>query len=157
MKRIRVNEEVCIGCRLCEISCVVEHSLSRDLLKAFKCETPPALSRISVRQAKNGFLPVRCLHCPDPACVDSCLTGALSRDPSRGLVTYDAARCVGCWTCVIACPFGAITPDAARQSIAKCDMCPDLDVPACVAGCSNRALTLEEAAVEAAVSGSVER
>jgi carbon-monoxide dehydrogenase iron sulfur subunit len=144
MKRISINEDVCIGCRLCEISCIVEHSLSHDILKAFKFDNPPALSRISVGQGKEGFLPVRCQHCPEPACVYSCLTGALSRDRSSGLVLYDPGKCVGCWTCVIACPFGAITPDVSRQAIAKCDMCPDLDIPACVTGCSNRALALEE-------------
>lgn len=154
MKRIRVNEDVCIGCRLCEISCIVEHSLSHDILKAFKSEQLRPVARISVGQGKEGFLAVRCQHCPEPLCVHSCLTGALSRDPSSGLVLYDSGKCVGCWTCVISCPFGAITPDTTRQAIAKCDMCPELDVPACVVGCSNRALALEETAAieEAAVA-----
>jgi carbon-monoxide dehydrogenase iron sulfur subunit len=146
MTRISENEDVCIGCRLCEIGCIVEHSLSHDILKAFKSEEPPAKARIAVGQRKEGFLAVRCQHCPDPPCVHSCLTGALSRDPSSGLVLYDSAKCVGCWTCVVSCPFGAIAPDTAREEIAKCDMCPDLDVPACVAACPNRALALEEPA-----------
>jgi carbon-monoxide dehydrogenase iron sulfur subunit len=144
MRRIRDNEDVCIGCRLCEISCIVEHSLSHDILKAFKSEQPRPSARISVGQGKDGFLAVRCQHCPEPPCVYACLTGALSRDPLSGLVLLDSGKCVGCWTCVISCPFGAIAPDTARGAIAKCDMCPELDVPACVAGCSNRALAFEE-------------
>ncbi len=39
MKRIYVNEEYCIGCRLCEIHCLVQHSQSKKIIKAFREET----------------------------------------------------------------------------------------------------------------------
>ena len=38
MKRIVIHEEHCIGCRLCEVHCLVQHSASRDIIKAFKVE-----------------------------------------------------------------------------------------------------------------------
>jgi len=34
LMRIVPKEEVCIGCRLCEIHCIVQHSKSKDIVKA---------------------------------------------------------------------------------------------------------------------------
>jgi carbon-monoxide dehydrogenase iron sulfur subunit len=49
----------------------------------------------------------------------------------------------------MACPFGAITPDFAEGVIVKCDLCPEQDVPACVAGCPNKALLFTDDSKEA--------
>jgi len=140
MNRVYANEEVCVGCRLCEVHCLVEHSASRDLIKAFKRERPRALARIRVQADGDRFLALQCRHCPDPPCVRACLTGALYRHPVTGAVYVDADKCSGCWTCMLFCPFGAISRDVARGVIAKCDLCPDRLVPACVANCPNEAL-----------------
>ena len=146
MKRVYVREEVCIGCRLCEVHCQLEHSQSRDLIKAFTRETPRPVSRVRVEAQRPVSFSVRCQHCAEPACVHSCLTGALSRDPETGEVSVDEERCAGCWTCLLVCPFGAIMRDTARGRMAKCDLCPDAEVPACVANCPNEALCFEEGA-----------
>ena len=53
MKRIHVNEEYCIACRLCEIHCLVQHSQSRKIIKAFKEETPRAMARLLVEEAER--------------------------------------------------------------------------------------------------------
>ena len=45
MKRIVIHEENCIGCRLCEVHCLVQHSSSRDIVKAFKSERSRVMSR----------------------------------------------------------------------------------------------------------------
>ena len=42
--------------------------------------------------------------------------------------------------CVMACPFGAVTPSAAFHVAMKCDACMHMDEPACVAGCPTGAL-----------------
>ena len=39
--RIIPREEYCIGCRLCEVHCIVQHSKSKDIIKAFKQEKRP--------------------------------------------------------------------------------------------------------------------
>ena len=52
MKKVYVNEEVCIGCGLCEVYCRLEHSSSRDLVKSFKREPqrPASLLRVERRE-----------------------------------------------------------------------------------------------------------
>jgi len=144
MKRIFAKGEVCMGCGLCQVYCLVQHSTSRDIIKAYKKEHPRALSRVSVEQDLPLSFGVQCRHCEDPPCVIACLSGAMHIDERTGLVVHDAEKCMGCWTCIIVCPYGAIKMDIARGVVAKCDLCPGLDVPACVANCPNEALVYQE-------------
>lgn len=145
IKRIRIREEVCIGCRLCEIYCLVEHSWSKDIIKAFKREIPRAYPRVFVQEEGPVSFALQCRHCDDPVCVYACLTGAMHKNLETGVVEHDAEKCIGCWTCIASCPCGAITRDRhGRKVVAKCDLCSHLDIPACVANCPNRALIYEE-------------
>jgi len=42
-----------------------------------------------------------------------------------------------------------LTRDNGKKVVAKCDLCPGLEVPACVANCPNEALVvMEESAVK---------
>jgi len=145
MKGIYINEPVCIGCRLCEVYCQAEHSRWKDLVKAFKRESRLPLPSLLVEERRPICFPVQCRHCADPACVYACLTGALWRDPDSGVVTVDVDKCVGCWTCILACPFGAIRQDTRQEKIVKCDLCAGKDMPVCVANCPNEALVYAEA------------
>ena len=140
MKRIYVREEVCIGCRLCEVYCQRQHSQSKDLIKAFKRELPRPLPRLRMEEKGPVSFTVRCQHCDDAPCVIACLTGAITRDPENGRINVDEDRCIGCWTCVLVCPLGAIRRDTHRGMIAKCHLCQGEDMPVCVANCPNEAL-----------------
>ena len=144
MKRVYVKEEVCMGCGLCRVYCQTEHSRSKDIVKAFKKESPRPLPRIRVERKGEVCFSLQCRHCDEPWCVYSCLTGAMHRDPATGTIAVDAEKCMGCWTCVIACPYGALTRDMRNRVIAKCDLCPERDVPVCVANCPNEALLVSE-------------
>ena len=143
MKKVYVNEEVCIGCGLCQVYCQVEHSRSKDIIKAFKKETPRPLPRVRVERNIEISFPIQCRHCTEPWCVYSCLTGAMSKDPVSGMVIVDEEKCSGCWTCIIACPCGALSRDIGSKTVVKCDLCPERDIPACVANCPNEALILD--------------
>lgn len=149
MKRIYVKEEACIDCHLCEVFCQAEHSSSKDLIKAFKREPSRPLPRLWVEAKKPVSFSVQCRHCAEPPCVYACLTGALQKDPVSAIVMVDEDRCIGCWTCILACPFGAIKQDFLQHKIVKCDLCRQKDVPACVANCPNEALIYAEAEDEA--------
>ena len=144
MKRVYVNEDVCIGCHLCEVYCQLKHARSNDLIKAFKKETPKPLARLRVEE--NGILSLsaRCQHCDDAPCLQACLTGALTRDPASRLVTVDSERCIGCGTCMLVCPLGALILDTTNKKTVKCDLCQDEEVPVCVANCPNEALLYME-------------
>jgi len=144
MKRILVREEYCFACRLCEIYCAVQHSRSKDIIKAYMKETPPPLSRVRVEEARPISFAVQCQNCEDPLCVIACLSGALQLDEETGLVKHDVEKCTGCWTCIMVCPYGAIKMDLERKVAVKCDLCAGLDVPACVANCPNEALVYKE-------------
>jgi len=145
MKRVYAKEEVCIGCRLCEIHCLVEHSKSKKIVKAFREEFPRAMPRVMVEEKGGISFAIQCRHCDEPYCAEACMTGALSKDEETGAVLHDSEKCVGCWMCIMVCPFGAIQRDKQGKKIAsKCDLCPDKEIPVCVANCPNEALVFEE-------------
>lgn len=144
MKRVFIREEFCIGCGICEIHCIVQNSKSKDIIKAYKKETPRPLSRIRVEKNRPSSFSIQCRNCENPPCVVTCLSGAMHLDEETGLVRYDEEKCMGCWTCVMVCPYDAIRIDPKRRVVAKCDLCPMLDVPACVANCPNEALVYQE-------------
>lgn len=143
MRRIHAREEVCVSCGLCEVHCRTAHSKSGNIVTAYKREkTPP--SRVAVERAGAVSFALQCRHCSEPYCVYSCIAGAMTRDPGTGEVVHDAARCVGCLTCVLVCPKGAVQPDPERGVVAKCDLCAARGTPACVEACPNEALVQVE-------------
>lgn len=145
MKRIIVNEEYCIGCRLCEIYCLTQHSQSKKIIKAFKEETPRALARVVVEEEGPLSFAMQCRHCEDAPCVAACITGAMHHDEHTGAVLCDEERCVGCWTCIMVCPFGAVLRSTSgHKAASKCDLCYGEQVPVCVVHCPNEALVYEE-------------
>ncbi len=155
MKRIYVNESACIGCHLCEVYCQLAHSQSKDLVKAFNRESPRPLPSVRVEERKPVCFAMQCCQCNDPVCVYSCLTGALQRHPEAGTVTVDSEKCIGCWTCILACPFGGITPDACQGKAVKCDLCAGKSMPACVMNCPNEALVYAESQEDTACNAAV--
>ena len=46
MKKIYVNEEVCMGCGLCELNCRLAHSQIKDPIKAYKASLPTTRLRV---------------------------------------------------------------------------------------------------------------
>jgi carbon-monoxide dehydrogenase iron sulfur subunit len=144
-KRIIINEEYCMGCRLCEVYCVTQQSRSKDILKAYKGEYPRPVSGIVFEEKGPISFALQCRHCEEPPCVEACLTGALYVDAETGRVLHDRERCVGCWMCIMVCPVGVIKPDQAERVVAsKCDLCIEAESPACVTNCPNEAITVVE-------------
>ena len=145
MKRIHAKEEVCIGCRLCEIHCIVQHSRSKKIIKVYREEVGRSVPRMFIEEKGPLSFAVQCRHCDDAQCVAACMTGAMRKDPKTGAVTHDADKCVGCWMCVMVCPAGAIRRNTKQGKIAsKCDLCSGEETPVCVARCPNEALSFED-------------
>ena len=141
MKRVYVNEKWCLGCHLCEYNCAFANSGQRDMVTALKGKT--IHPRIHVEGEKSDTYAVSCRHCTDPLCVKSCISGALSIQD--GVIRLDRQRCVGCLTCVLVCPFGAMGQDE-NGAVIKCELCQNNgnEIPACVQGCPNQAIVYEE-------------
>lgn len=141
MKRVYVNEDWCLGCHLCEYNCAFANSGVSDMAKALK--NKPIFPRIRVEEDGKISYAVSCRHCEDPICVRSCISGALS--VKNGAVCIDSERCVGCLTCVLVCPYGAVSQNG-DGVVQKCELClqNSFGAPACVQGCPNRAIVYEE-------------
>jgi carbon-monoxide dehydrogenase iron sulfur subunit len=139
MKQLYYEIKKCLGCRSCEIACAVAHSLTGQLHKAIK-EDKLSLPRKKVLAHDKKNYPVSCRHCKDPKCVDACMAAALVFNKEKGMVEHDESRCVGCWMCVMVCPYGAIRPNMASKIPIRCDKCKDKDEPACVKACPTGAI-----------------
>jgi carbon-monoxide dehydrogenase iron sulfur subunit len=153
MKNVYINRDYCIGCRLCELFCQLQHSQAKDLVKLFKKQAAPPLPRARLEENGPVSLSIRCRHCSEAPCTDACLTGALTRNPESGVINVDEEKCIGCGTCILVCPLGAIRLDTDRNIMVKCDLCQGEEVPACVANCPNEALIYADIETEGQHAG----
>ena len=132
-KVLLVDANKCNGCKMCEVVCSLEHIGSCN----------PACSRIKIlkNEERGVDLPVVCMHCTEPACVEVCPTGAMVSNKDLGGITVKEDTCLGCKLCLMVCPIGAITinPIESRGPILKCDLCGG--DPQCVKFCEPGALS----------------
>jgi Fe-S-cluster-containing dehydrogenase component len=134
-----IDQRKCIGCHACTVACKEEHSVPlgafRTWVKYVERGTFPA--------ARRYFSVLRCNHCDDAPCVTICPTVALYRR-ADGIVDFDGARCIGCKSCMQACPYDALYIDPATRTAAKCNYCAHrVEVglePACVIVCPEQAI-----------------
>ena len=130
---ILTDPEKCIGCRTCEVACMMSHQSSA---------TPEAFtSRIRVVKGGTFTTAVGCHQCEDAPCANVCPTGAIHRAAGAWLV--EQARCIGCKSCMVACPFGAMQVRVVEDRVQalKCDLCAHREGgPACVEACPTHAL-----------------
>lgn len=151
MNRFIVAESAtCIGCRSCEVACVVAHHDGQ-----FPSRREYFTPRLKVMKGTKASIAVSCHHCEDAPCAAACPNDAIVRHHDSIQVLQE--KCIGCKSCVIACPFGMMTvvtetvqPPSQRLAEAyerteaqKCDLCAaDNYNPACVRACPTQALTL---------------
>ncbi|MEC4273159.1 4Fe-4S dicluster domain-containing protein [Adlercreutzia sp. R25] len=170
----------CFGCQTCAAACKTANNLPKDIAyNVVYTKNNGDYSNFGtavVRGARANdnaggafpdcvlsYLPVQCQHCANPACVEVCPTGASAKDPDTGIVSIDDELCIGCESCIQACPYeGVRTPisddvdyyldvvlgehDAPVHevgSVEKCTFCKNLidrgEKPACMVLCPGRA------------------
>ena len=87
------------------------------------------------------------MHCTDATCVNLCPAGARFRLDS-GAVGTDDEKCIGCQSCVVACPFGKPRYSEETNKAYKCKLCTERIQnnlpPACVKACPTGALMFGE-------------
>jgi Fe-S-cluster-containing dehydrogenase component/formate-dependent nitrite reductase membrane component NrfD len=134
-----IDQDRCVGCHACTVACKDEHKV------------PIGVFRTWVKYIEKGSFPdisrhfgvMRCNHCEQAPCIEICPTSALfKRD--NGIVDFDNSRCIGCKSCMQACPYDALYIDPATSTAAKCNFCAhrveaNLE-PACVVVCPTQAI-----------------
>lgn len=170
MSRFVVGDpKKCIGCRTCEIACVEAHSSQNIFLANHnEIQFQPCLTVIKTA----GFsVPTQCRQCEDAPCANACPNGSIYEKDDA--IYINKETCIGCKTCMLACPFGALTlvehrsdsgekvvqpglqtsDDSNKLSaktklvVQKCDLCTDRTNgcgPACVQMCPTGALRVVE-------------
>jgi phenylacetyl-CoA:acceptor oxidoreductase subunit 1 len=92
----------CVGCQTCTAACKHANATApgvqwRRVLDIESGEYP---------DVRRTFVPVGCMHCAKPPCMDVCPSTA-TRRRDDGLVTIDYDLCIGCGYCMAACPYQA--------------------------------------------------
>jgi Fe-S-cluster-containing dehydrogenase component/formate-dependent nitrite reductase membrane component NrfD len=134
-----IDQTRCIGCHACTVACKEEN---RVPLGAFRTWVK-YVERGEFPNTRRHFAVLRCNHCDHAPCVTICPTVALYRRPD-GIVDFDRDRCIGCKSCMQACPYDALYIDPDTHTAAKCHFCAHrverhLE-PACVIVCPERAI-----------------
>lgn len=134
-----IDQSKCIGCHACSTACKSENQVPLGVYRTWVKYTETG----TYPDVRRRFQVTRCNHCANPPCVRICPISAMyQRDD--GIVEFDPSICIGCKSCMQACPYDSIYLDPETNTAAKCHFCAHrLDVglePACVVVCPEHAI-----------------
>ncbi len=131
MKKILID---LIKCRECKESCILCEEYENNKTKGVRNLIELALYGIT------------CRRCEDSPCINVCPQEALEKD-NEGMVQRNSNLCIGCKSCVMACPFGTI-PNyivdyiISKDNIQKIDK--DEDIKQLINKCPDKAVQLTD-------------
>jgi len=131
IKSIKINVELCNGCRACEMICSAFHAEPKY------SSNNPERSRIRVthRPMDDIYLPAYAGTVAEAECM------------GRDIYVIDGKEYEECAFCRASCPSRDLFKEPDSGLPLKCDMCenePPLEEPLCVKWCINDALIYEE-------------
>ncbi|HLI05725.1 MAG TPA: 4Fe-4S dicluster domain-containing protein [Ktedonobacteraceae bacterium] len=134
-----IDQRKCIGCHACTVACKAEHDVPIGVYRTWV----KYIEKGEFPNSRRYFLVNRCNHCDDAPCVAICPTRALYKR-ADGIVDFDSSRCIGCKSCMQACPYDALYIDPNTHTAAKCNYCAHRTEvglePACVVVCPEHAI-----------------
>lgn len=92
---------------------------------------------------EQAMMAMTCRRCEEAPCVNSCPADALEKD-DEGLLHRATNLCIGCQSCVVACPFGTLSNRIITDKKSICDLCDFED--------GSKSLKCMETAPEGAIS-----
>jgi Fe-S-cluster-containing hydrogenase component 2 len=134
ISQLAIDVKKCVGCTICEMACSLYNNK----------ECNPRKSNIRViRYEEEGIVysvPVVCQQCEKAICKEVCPVRAIYRDIKTGALLINDSKCIGCKSCVNACPFGGISFEKDKGISTKCSLCNG--EPKCAEFCPTGALSL---------------
>ncbi len=160
-----IDLDRCIGCWTCAVACKTENNVQVGSWwnRVLTPESTAAFAQPG--KGPDGkpimtFMPLACQHCENAPCVHACPTGATFKRED-GITGQDYSKCVGCRTCMSACPYNvrvfnwrepaqleglegdhlgsAAVPQRIKGIVEKCTFCQERidrgELPACVEAC----------------------
>jgi len=121
----------CVGCELCELACVAEHTGHYGKVHSFiQIDSKPIKAKFPTHRVRV------CTLCG--LCVEACPEDALIIN-DKGRLELFPDKCTSCGLCIEACPFDVMYPDENGMPL-FCDLCGG--DPQCVRWCKYDAIEL---------------
>ncbi|ACV21567.1 DMSO reductase iron-sulfur subunit [Slackia heliotrinireducens] len=154
----------CMGCQTCAVYCKSANNLPKNVwYNRIDNEAGSYTDAAggTTDEPAMAFRPVACQHCENPACEAVCPVGATQK-LEDGVVIVDGELCIGCQSCIQACPYNVRTylaeppawdidvatgfadaPTHRENTVEKCSFCHQRlerdEEPACMVLCPARA------------------
>lgn len=132
-----IDLDRCSGCDSCIAACKFENEVDLGIYfnRVFSVGPTGTFPNIEMY-----WLPHQCQQCENPGCIDVCPTGASYRDEETGVVLVNYEDCIGCESCIPACPYDARMLNPNTNVVQKCTLCfnrhnDEVWKPACVSNC----------------------
>jgi len=134
-----IDHARCIGCHACTVACKSENDVPVGSFRTWVKYTETG----AFPQVKRSFAVLRCNQCSHAPCVTICPVKALGKG-AQGVVEVDPAACIGCKSCMQACPYDALYINEGTGLAEKCHFCAHrVEVglaPACAVVCPTEAI-----------------
>jgi carbon-monoxide dehydrogenase iron sulfur subunit len=143
IQKIFFRPERCMLCLSCVLACQI-HSLGISDVRQISRNRQP-IRRIFTSFVRGTPWVWTCQHCLSAPCVEACVSGSLRYQEREKVVIHRPETCVGCGSCILVCPFGALGFDEKEGRVEKCSLCLEDGFPRCVEACQTQALVYQDA------------
>jgi len=106
-RKILIDLSICRSCPDCRVECRYSYHPVNNGMKDL---------------LERALFQVTCRKCEDAPCMAACPSEALERN-AQGVIERSVMLCIGCKSCVVACPFGTLMTHMFDFKKPVCDVC----------------------------------